>query len=184
MPSLGSVLFECKMHRRVNTYLEVSRWLVLCQLGLPKAGLSRWSPGSPFWNFSSSHSSLLPTSVHFSHSVISNSLWPHGLQHTRLPCPSPTPGVYPNSCPLSRWWHPTISSSVVPFSSCLQSFLASRSFQMSQFFTSGPLNHLEGRGKLGKCPQIPPLCPAEKTAHLTVHRNDCKWNSCPTHILL
>ena len=63
---------------------------------------------------------------------MSNSLWPHGLYHTRLPCPSPTPGVYSNSCP-SRWWcHPTISSSVVPFSSCLQSFPVSGSFPMSQ----------------------------------------------------
>ena len=60
-------------------------------------------------------------SVQFSCSIVSDSLWPHGLQHSRLPCPSPTPGAYPNSCPLSRWCHPTISSSVVPFS-CLQSF--------------------------------------------------------------
>ena len=67
---------------------------------------------------------------------MSNSLWPHGLQHARPPCPSRTPGVYPNSCPLSRWCHPTISSSVVPFSSHLQSFPASGSFQMSQLFTS------------------------------------------------
>ena len=64
-------------------------------------------------------------SVQFSHSVVCDSLWPHGLQHARPPCPSPAPGVYPNSCPLSRWCHPTISSSVVPFSSCLQSFPAS-----------------------------------------------------------
>jgi len=68
---------------------------------------------------------------------MSHSLWPHGLQHARLPCPSPTPGVYSNSCLLHQWCHPTISSSVVPFSSCLQSFPASRSFPMSQFFTSG-----------------------------------------------
>ena len=67
---------------------------------------------------------------------MSDSLQPHGLQHTRPPCPSPTPGVYSNSSPLSRWCHPTISSSVIPFSSCLQSFLASGSFQMSQFFAS------------------------------------------------
>ena len=67
---------------------------------------------------------------------MSDSLWPHGLQHTRLPCPSPTPGAYINSCPLSWWCHPTISSSVVPFSSRLQSFPASGSFPMSQFFTS------------------------------------------------
>ena len=62
---------------------------------------------------------------------------PHGLQHTRPPCPSPTPGVHPNPCPLCRWCHPTISSSVVPFFSCVQSFPASGSFQMSQLFESG-----------------------------------------------
>ena len=71
---------------------------------------------------------------------MSDALWPHGLQHARLPCPSPTSGDYSNSSPLSRWCHPTISSSVVPFSSCLQSFPASGSFQMSQFFTSGGRN--------------------------------------------
>ena len=76
----------------------------------------------------------------FSHAVMSDSLWPHGLQHTRPPCPSPTPRVYSNSSPLSRWCHPTISSSIVPFSSCLRSFLASGSFQMSQLFPSGGLN--------------------------------------------
>ena len=76
-------------------------------------------------------------SVQFSHSVMSNSLQPHEPQHTRPPCPSPTPGVYPNSCPLSQWCHPTISSSVVSFSSCPQSFPASGSFQMSQLFASG-----------------------------------------------
>ena len=74
--------------------------------------------------------------VQFKHSVVSDSLWPHGLQHTRPPCPSPTVGVYPNPCPLSRWCHPTISSSVVPLSSCPQSFPASGSSQMSQLFTS------------------------------------------------
>ena len=71
------------------------------------------------------------------HSVMSDSLWPHGLQHTRLPCPSPAPGSCSNSCPLSWWCHPTILSSVVSFSSCLQSFPASGSFPMSQFFASG-----------------------------------------------
>ena len=76
-------------------------------------------------------------SVQFSPIVMSDSLRPHELQHTRPPCPSPTPGVHSNSCPLSPWCHPTISSSVIPFSSCLQSFPASGSFQMSQFFTSG-----------------------------------------------
>ena len=77
------------------------------------------------------------SSVLFSLSVMSDSLWPHEPQHTRPPCPSPTPGVHPNPCPLSRWCHPTISSSVDPFSSCPQSFPASGSFPMSLFFTSG-----------------------------------------------
>ena len=77
------------------------------------------------------------SSAQFSLSVISDSLWPHGLQHARLPCLSPTPGVYSNSCPWSQWCNPTISSSVVPFSSCFQSFPASGSFQKSQFFSSG-----------------------------------------------
>ena len=76
-------------------------------------------------------------SVQFSCSVMSDSLWPHGLQHNRPPCPSPTPGACSNSCPLRQWCHPTISSSVVPFSSCLQSFPASRSFPKSWFFSSG-----------------------------------------------
>ena len=75
--------------------------------------------------------------VQFSGSVVSNSLWPHGLQHTKPPCQSPTPGVYSNSHPLSWWCLPTISSSVSPFSSHLQSFPASGSFQMNQFFPSG-----------------------------------------------
>ena len=73
----------------------------------------------------------------FSRSVMSDSLWPHEPQHARPPCPSPTPGVYPNSCPLSRWYHPIISSSVIPFSSCLQSFPASGSFLINQLFASG-----------------------------------------------
>ena len=73
----------------------------------------------------------------FSPSFMSNSLRPHGLQHTRLSCPSTSPGACSNSCPMSWWCHPTISSSVIPFSSCLQSFPASRSFLMSQFFASG-----------------------------------------------
>ena len=77
------------------------------------------------------------SSVHFSRSVVSDSLRTHESQHARPPCPSPTSRVYPNSCPLNRWCHPTISSSVVPFSSCPQSFPASGSFQMSQLSTSG-----------------------------------------------
>ena len=76
-------------------------------------------------------------SVQFICSVVSNSLWLHGLQNTRPPCLSPTPGVHPNSCPLSRWCHPAISSSLVPFSSCSQSLPASESFPMSQLFAWG-----------------------------------------------
>ena len=88
--------------------------------------------------FSASITSLPFLPFQFSHSVMSNSLWPHGWQHAWLPCPSPTPKA--NSCPSTRWYHPTISSSVVPFSSCLQSFPASGSFPMSQFFTSDGQN--------------------------------------------
>ena len=77
------------------------------------------------------------TSVQFSGSVMSDSLRPHEAQHTRPPRPSPAPGVHPNSCPLSRWCNPTTSFSVIPFSSCLQSFPTSGFFQMSQFFASG-----------------------------------------------
>ena len=80
---------------------------------------------------------LSEKSVQFSRSVVFKSLRSHGLQHTRPPCPSPTPRVHTNSCPLSQWCHPNISSSVIPFSSCPQSFPASRSFQMSQLSTSG-----------------------------------------------
>ena len=76
-------------------------------------------------------------SVQFSHLLIADSLWPYGLQQTRLPCPSPTPRACSNSCPSNWWCHPTILSSVVPFSSCLQSFPASGSFLMSQLFASG-----------------------------------------------
>ena len=77
------------------------------------------------------------SSVQFSHSVVSDSLQPHESQHARPPCPSPTPGVYSNSCPSRRWCHPTISSSVIPFSSCLQSLSVSGSFPMSQLFEWG-----------------------------------------------
>ena len=101
--------------------------------------LSRWC--HPTISFSVVPFSFLlqsfPASVQFSHSVVSDSLWPHEPQHARPPCPSPTPRVHPNPCTLSQWCHPTISSSVIPFSSCLQSFPASGSFQMSQLFASG-----------------------------------------------
>ena len=78
-----------------------------------------------------------PPSVQFSHSVVCDFLWPHGLQHDKPPCPSPTPGVYSDLCPFSQWCHPTISSSVITFSSCPQLFPASGSFPVSQLFTSG-----------------------------------------------
>ena len=99
----------------------------------PWGNFMLWWDHSPSWLW-------LPvciSSVQFSRSVVSDSLWPHGLWHTRLPCPSPTPRACSNSSPLSQWCHPTISSSVIPFSSCLQSFPASGSFPMSQLFASG-----------------------------------------------
>ena len=83
------------------------------------------------------HFDPLLSLVQFSHSVVSDSLWLHGLQHTRLPCPSLSPGACSNSYPLSQWCNSTISSSVLPFSSCLQSFPAPGSFLMSQLFVSG-----------------------------------------------
>ena len=96
---------------------------------------------SDIWCILLSFQSICPsTSCAFTtqfSSVVSDSLWPHGQQHARPPCPSPTPGVHSDSCPLSQWCHPTISASVVPFSSHLQSFPASRAFSVSQFFTSG-----------------------------------------------
>ena len=88
------------------------------------------------WILAMREIAALLSSLLFSHLVVSDSLWPQGPQHAKLPCPSPTPGVYSNSCPLRQWCHPTISSSVVPFS-CSQSFPASGSFQMSQLFASG-----------------------------------------------
>ena len=94
-----------------------------------------------FWKMKLYHLRFLNSNYHlffqFTHSVMSNKLQPHALQHARLPCPSPTPGACSNPCPLCRWCHPTISSSVIPFSSCLQSFPASGFFPLSQFFTSG-----------------------------------------------
>ena len=103
-----------------------------------------------------------PRSVQFSPSTMSNSLRPHGLQHATLPGPSPFPRTCSNSCPLSQWCHPTISYSVIPFSSCLQSFPASGTFPVSQFFTSGgqsigvlasapvlPMNYVQGWFPLG-----------------------------------
>ena len=103
-----------------------SKWLRLQRAPLPHFFMSHHRKNSPTGQFISVHCS-----------VMSDSLQPHGLQHARPPCPSTTSGVYSNSCPLSLWGYPIISSSVVPFSSCLQSFLTSGSFQMSQLFSSG-----------------------------------------------
>ena len=110
-------------------------WLNTSHRPTPK-GSAPSGRGAP--TFFSANKEVPPrASVQFSCSVMSDSLWSHGLQHARPPCPSPAPGVYSNSCPLSRWCHATTSSSVVPFSSRLQSFPASGSFPVSQFFTSG-----------------------------------------------
>ena len=94
------------------------------------------SKNHEFWN-SLPHGCWSWDSVQFSHSVVSDSLQPHGLQHTRLPCTSPTPRAWSNSCPLSQWCHPTLSSSFIPFFSCLKSFPAPGFFLVSQLFTSG-----------------------------------------------
>ena len=141
-----------------HVQLAVTAWTIACQPPLSMAfsrkeywsGLpfpfpgdlpgSETEPGSPAWQAASLPSELPGkpfSSVQFSRSVMSNTWWPHGLQHTRLPCPSPTPRVNSNSCPLSQWCHSTISSSVIPFSTHLQSFPASGSFRMSQFYASG-----------------------------------------------
>ena len=122
----------------------LSNHLILCFLLLPSIfpSIRVYSSESAlcimwpkYWSFRLV--SCILCSVEFSHSVVSDSLLPHGLQHARPPCLSPPPGVHWNSRPSSWWCHPTISSSVVPFSSCPQSFLVSGSFQMSQLFSSG-----------------------------------------------
>ena len=115
--------------------------------------------------------SISYTSVQFIRSVVSNSLQPQGLQHTRLPCPSPTPGACSTSCPSSQWCHPTISSSIISFSSCLQSFPASGSFPMSQFFTSGGQSIGASISPSSECSELisfridwfdlPPCCPRD-----------------------
>ena len=113
-----SILYQFLENRNEQSCLQFS-------------GLRSWGRTHTWIPFSN-----LFSSGQFSHSVVSNSLWPHESQHARPPCPSPTPRVYPNSCPLSWWCHPAISSSVIPFS-CPQSLPASGSFPMSQLFASG-----------------------------------------------
>ena len=108
-------------------------WTVACQ-----APLSMGFPRPEYWiGLPFPFTIYVFSSVQFSRSVVSNSLWPHESQHARPPCPSPTPGVHPNSCPSSWWCYPAISSSVIPFSSCPRSLPASESFPMSQLFAWG-----------------------------------------------
>ena len=153
----------CMLSRFSHVQLFAMLWTVACQAPLSR-GFSRqeyWSalpcpppedlpnPGtepvflvSPeltgeFFTTSATWKALITPSIQFSRSVVSDTLQPHESQHARTPCPSPTPGVYSNSCPSSQWCHPAISSSVVPFSSCPQSLLASGSFPMSQLFAQG-----------------------------------------------
>ena len=114
----------------------ISHWHCCCQetswllSQIPPYFAAMFSLHKTEWHFQNANS------LQFSHSVVSDSLQPHESQLARPPCPSPTPGVHPNPCPSSWWCHPTISSSAVSFSSCLQSFPASGSFPMSQFFAS------------------------------------------------
>ena len=120
LPSSNSLHIQSSL-AKTSFCLQLQNYKILCNANLPSLPLK-----APF-----------TSSVQFNHSVVSDSLRPHGLKHARPPCPSPTPGACSNSCPSSRWWHPNISSSVVPYSSCLQAFPASGSFPMSQFFTLG-----------------------------------------------
>ena len=115
--------------------IKVVNWLKFLEFSWVTSPVGKQIMASSSGNYFSLHYIFYISQ--FSHSVMSNSWRPHGLQYTRLPCPSPTPGACSNSCLLSRWFHSTISSSVVPFSSCLQSFPASGSFPVNQFFTSG-----------------------------------------------
>ena len=120
---------ECEHHHLVWQRPKALRILEKLQSEALFEAWENWRRAN--WNQGS-----LCNRIQFSHSVVSNSLRPHGLQHARLPYPSPTPGVYSNSCALSQWCNPTVSSSVVPFSSCPESFPASMSFPFSQLFTS------------------------------------------------
>ena len=149
--SLGSIKNMAK-RRDLEERICIRSWVPAGALIQIQQRNCRWGvPDTLTWNFLLfllshltqilSFSFLAPpqhlSSIQFSCSVESDSLRPHGLQHARLSCPSPTPRACSNSCPLSQWWHLTIFSSVVPFSSCLQSVPASGSFPMSQFFASG-----------------------------------------------
>ena len=130
---------EWRHNSRKNEDME-PKWKQHPVMDVTGDGSKVWSCEEQYcigtWNLRSMNQGKF-SSVQFSHSVMSDSLRPHGQQHIRLPCPSPTPRDYLNSCPLSWWCHPTLSSSVFPFSSSLQSFPASGSFPRSQFFSSG-----------------------------------------------
>ena len=132
---MGSTHEALLLHTKVWCLCKAKHCPVVCVVG--------WISSCLFMEHHFSHERVIEklklfrhqfSSFQFSCSVVPNSLWPHELQHARPPCPSPTPRVYPNSCPSSRWCQPAISSSVMPFSSCLQSFAASGSFPVSQLF--------------------------------------------------
>ena len=136
----GCILSPCLSNLHAEYIMQNAR-LDESQGGINTAGrninYSRSANNTTLMAESEKELKSLFSSVQFSHSVVSNSLWPHELQHTRPPCPSPTPRVHPTSCPSSRWCHPAISSSVIPFSSCPQSLQASESFPISQLFAWG-----------------------------------------------
>ena len=129
--ALQSLNKNCQEHHQACSLQPVP---CACRTDAEEGPLHKTAHGTGSSVWKASHT---VSCVQFSSSVMSDSLRPHELQHARLPCPSPTPGVYSNSCPLSWRCHPTISSSVICFSACPQSFPASGSFQMSQFFASG-----------------------------------------------
>ena len=129
--------WENPLEEKMATHSSILAWRIPMDRGARWATVYR-ATKSQTWLTHNTHTYIVQfSSVQFNCSVVSYYLWPHGLQHARPPCPSPTARVYSNSSPLSRWCHPTISSSVVPFFSCLQSFPASGSVQMSQLFASG-----------------------------------------------
>ena len=136
-------------HQKLNLLSNLRIYILFCENG---SQLIIITSRKKFCLDGIKNSTWIECSVQFSRSVMSNSLQPHGLQHARLPCPSPTLRVYSNLCPLSRWCHPTLSSYIVPFSSRLQSFPATGSFPVSQFFTSGGWC-----GKIGASASVLPM---------------------------